>query len=72
VIEAYDDSTSTFAVPSGAGFQITFCPAGVSTNIIATVARGLKAKSSPAESLIMPFGVSLAVPIVTLLWLTVV
>jgi hypothetical protein len=24
-------------VPSGAGFQVTFCPAGVSTDIIATV-----------------------------------
>lgn len=33
---AYDDQTSTFIIPSGAGFQVVFCPSGRSTNILAT------------------------------------
>ena len=33
---AYDDKTSTFIVPQGAGFQVIFCPGGRSTNIIAS------------------------------------
>lgn len=33
---AYDDSSSTFIIPQGGGFQVIFCPGGRSTNIIAT------------------------------------
>jgi hypothetical protein len=33
---AYDDATSTFAVPSGGGWEVTFCPPGRSTNILKT------------------------------------
>ncbi|KAK3115395.1 hypothetical protein LTR53_005293 [Teratosphaeriaceae sp. CCFEE 6253] len=33
---AYDDQTSTFITPAGAGFQVVFCPGGRSTNIIAS------------------------------------
>lgn len=33
---AFDDQTSTFIIPSGAGFEIVFCPGGRSTNILAT------------------------------------
>lgn len=36
---AYDDKLSTFTVPTGQGFEITFCPGGESTNIMA--ARGV-------------------------------
>jgi len=32
---AFDDQTSTFIIPSGAGFQVIFCPGGRSTNILA-------------------------------------
>lgn len=32
----YDDSDSTFVIPSGGGWKVTFCPAGRSTNILAT------------------------------------
>lgn len=35
---AYDDSSSTFAVPTGSGFEVIFCPGGRSTNIIQTLA----------------------------------
>jgi hypothetical protein len=31
---AFDDQTSTFIIPSGGGFGITFCPAGKSTTIL--------------------------------------
>ncbi|KAF3274909.1 hypothetical protein TWF970_007612 [Orbilia oligospora] len=36
---AYDDYLSTFAVPSvkGEGFEVMFCPGGVSTNILKTL-----------------------------------
>jgi len=34
---AYDDSTSTFGVPSGAGFEVVFCPTGRSTTILRTL-----------------------------------
>ncbi|MCJ1404842.1 hypothetical protein MMC11_008068 [Xylographa trunciseda] len=34
---AFDDQTSTFIIPSGGGFQVIFCPAGRSTNIINTM-----------------------------------
>lgn len=33
---AYDDQDSTFSVPEGAGFQVIFCPGGLSTNILAS------------------------------------
>jgi hypothetical protein len=33
---AYDDQTSTFIIPQGGGFEIVFCPAGRSSNILAT------------------------------------
>ena len=31
---AFDDATSTFIIPEGGGFEITFCPPGRSTNIL--------------------------------------
>jgi beta-mannosidase len=33
---AFDDQTSTFIIPSGAGFEVVFCPGARSTNIIDT------------------------------------
>ena len=33
-IIAFDDATSTFIIPSGAGFEVIFCPGGRSTNIL--------------------------------------
>ncbi|TVY50251.1 Pathogenesis-related protein 5 [Lachnellula cervina] len=33
---AFDDQTSTFVIPSGGGWEVKFCPAGRSTNIINT------------------------------------
>ncbi|RDW80188.1 osmotin [Coleophoma cylindrospora] len=33
---AYDDTTSTFIIPTGGGWEVTFCPAGRSTNILKT------------------------------------
>ena len=33
---AYDDSTSTFGIPSGGGFEVVFCPTGRSTTILRT------------------------------------
>jgi len=33
---AYDDTTSTFIIPTGGGWKVTFCPAGKSTNILKT------------------------------------
>ena len=32
--EAFDDQTSTFIIPSGGGFEVTFCPKGRSSNIL--------------------------------------
>jgi hypothetical protein len=34
---AYDDSTSTFGIPSGGGFEVVFCPTGRSTTILRTL-----------------------------------
>jgi hypothetical protein len=31
---AFDDTTSTFIIPSGGGWEVTFCPTGRSTNIL--------------------------------------
>lgn len=33
---AFDDQTSTFIIPSGAGFEVVFCPGARSTNILDT------------------------------------
>lgn len=33
---AFDDATSTFIVPAGGGWEVVFCPAGRSTDILAT------------------------------------
>jgi hypothetical protein len=33
---AFDDQTSTFIIPTGGGWQVTFCPGGRSTNILKT------------------------------------
>jgi len=33
---AFDDQTSTFIIPAGAGFEVVFCPGARSTNILAT------------------------------------
>ncbi|KAG9202364.1 hypothetical protein G6514_004338 [Epicoccum nigrum] len=33
---AFDDQTSTFIIPSGAGFEVIFCPGARSTNILDT------------------------------------
>ncbi|OLN96444.1 Thaumatin-like protein 1 [Colletotrichum chlorophyti] len=34
---AFDDQTSTFIIPSGGGWEVVFCPAGRSTNILRTL-----------------------------------
>lgn len=39
---AYDDLTSTFIIPQGGGFEVVFCPAGRSTNILATFGEQLQ------------------------------
>jgi beta-mannosidase len=33
---AFDDQSSTFIIPSGAGFEVVFCPGARSTNILTT------------------------------------
>ena len=35
-MSAFDDQTSTFIIPSGAGFEVIFCPGGRSTTILTT------------------------------------
>lgn len=39
---AFDDQTSTFIIPSGAGFEVVFCPGARSTNILATEAEKMR------------------------------
>ncbi len=39
---AFDDQTSTFIVPDGGGWEVVFCPAGRSTNILATFKQQLQ------------------------------
>ncbi|KAI0008297.1 thaumatin family protein [Xylariaceae sp. FL0662B] len=39
---AFDDQKSTFIIPSGGGWEIVFCPAGRSTNILATFTQELR------------------------------
>jgi beta-mannosidase len=36
VTTAFDDQTSTFIIPSGAGFEVVFCPGARSTTILST------------------------------------
>lgn len=43
---AYDDQTSTFIIPSGGGWEVVFCPAGRSTNILVTFGEQLRALAS--------------------------
>ncbi|KAI1779338.1 thaumatin family protein [Hypoxylon cercidicola] len=45
---AFDDQTSTFIIPSGGGWEVVFCPAGRSTNILATFADQLHQIASGA------------------------
>ncbi len=40
---AFDDQTSTFVVPSGGGWEVVFCPAGRSTDILRTLGPQLQA-----------------------------
>ncbi|KAH6333736.1 hypothetical protein HBI37_166060 [Parastagonospora nodorum] len=42
---AFDDQTSTFIIPSGAGFEVVFCPGARSTNIIDTSLAEMQALS---------------------------
>ena len=42
---AFDDQTSTFIIPSGGGWEVTFCPTGRSTNILKTFKSQLGALS---------------------------
>jgi hypothetical protein len=44
---AFDDQTSTFIIPSGGGWEVVFCPAGRSTNILKTFKPQLEALSQP-------------------------
>jgi hypothetical protein len=39
---AFDDSTSTFIIPSGGSWEVTFCPSGGSTNILKTFQQQLQ------------------------------
>jgi hypothetical protein len=42
---AFDDQTSTFIIPSGAGFNIIFCPGGRSSNILTAEANNVTSAS---------------------------
>jgi hypothetical protein len=46
---AFDDQTSTFVIPSGGGFEVTFCPEGRSTRILKTFATQLAELSSTGK-----------------------
>jgi len=43
---AFDDQTSTFIIPSGGGWEVTFCPPGRSTNILKTLGPQLSTLAS--------------------------
>ncbi|KAL1302738.1 hypothetical protein AAFC00_003092 [Neodothiora populina] len=43
---AYDDQSSTFIIPSGAGFEVVFCPGGRSTTILKSKAAQLSELAS--------------------------
>ncbi|KAK8016126.1 hypothetical protein PG993_014315 [Apiospora rasikravindrae] len=47
---AFDDTTSTFIIPSGGGWEVVFCPEGRSTNILATFGHQLEAIASGSLS----------------------
>jgi hypothetical protein len=47
---AFDDQTSTFIIPSGGGWEITFCPTGRSTNILKTFKAQLGALSDAGHA----------------------
>lgn len=47
---AFDDQTSTFIIPSGGGWEVTFCPEGRSTNILKTFGKELSALGSSGMS----------------------
>lgn len=42
---AFDDQTSTFIIPSGAGFEVVFCPGARSSKIIDTSLAEMQALS---------------------------
>lgn len=46
---AYDDTTSTFIIPTGGGYHVTFCPAGRSTNILKTFGKQLDELASTGK-----------------------
>lgn len=46
---AFDDQTSTFIIPSGGGWEVTFCPAGRSTNILKIFGTQLSALASSGK-----------------------
>lgn len=45
LVTAFDDQTSTFVIPSGAGFNIIFCPRGRSTNILTAESQNVSSAS---------------------------
>lgn len=47
---AYDDSSSTFILPTGGGWEVTFCPPGRSTNILKTFKAQLGALSQAGHN----------------------
>ena len=47
---AFDDQTSTFIIPSGGGWEVTFCPTGRSTNILKTFKPQLGALSEAGHA----------------------
>lgn len=49
---AYDDFLSTFAVPTGYGFEVQFCPVGRSSNILITSTSDLSGGASAQAQLI--------------------
>ena len=46
---AYDDQQSTFILPHGGGWQVTFCPEGRSTNILRTLGPELREIASAGK-----------------------
>lgn len=62
---AYDDLLSTFTVPTGKGFEITFCPGGVSSDIMAN-----KEKASGAAAVRVGSGLGV-LAVVVAVWVGV-
>lgn len=46
---AFDDTTSTFIIPSGGGWEVVFCPSGRSTNILKTFGKQLSELASSGK-----------------------